>query len=42
MLIARIADLGEQIDALRPDWEVPTLKQSYLAAEVCEALLELD
>lgn len=41
VLLAQIDTLGKKIDALQPEWEVPSLQLSYLNTEVLSALLRL-
>lgn len=41
VLLTQIDTLGKKIDALRPEWEVPSLQLSYLNTEVLSALLRL-
>jgi hypothetical protein len=41
MLTARIDALDAEISALQPDWDVPSLQQSYTRSEVYGALRDL-
>ena len=41
MLTARIDTLDAEMSALQPDWDVPSLQQSYTRSEVYGALRDL-
>ncbi len=41
VLAEEIANLDARIEALQPDWQVPTLQQSYLHSAVYAALVKV-